>query len=494
MMLWYDLSFRQESYKTNNDTKKHIISVSFVLHLESQCSKTMAATGSSSIEPGFSPMMCLPKATLTASGLLQLDAHDGEVELMRRSGMELRHENGPNGETMAPPPPGEFYSSWVDRNLNLTVTLTTHRVVFMTTNHHEARFLHLLNVQHAQASGGANLMHWNASYKLVLNTYAFGGELVLVFRSTKTSPQKDRDDMLQLILKALERRAWEVASRLEEKKKTSTSNEVAKRKVGVDAIMAKNALRHKEAARLADEALSGDAEQLLREAAELISVIQKYVVTLKKTADGSDVDNRGGENGSSGSSGGEDAKRLAGMLQDMGMTSALTKEDMSRGARGKQEYHSIVARQVADFLLPKLKTTGGILTMTDVFCLFNRARGTNLISPEDLVEAMELTKPLGLGISNRKFPSGIMVVQLDSFDDQVMAEKLLQLCNQQQQSSSSSSSTSSLTSLEASRLLHTSALLAHEHLLAAERAGYLCRDTTLETTRFFPNRFNDFTW
>jgi hypothetical protein len=50
----------------------------------------------------------------------------------------------------------------------------------------------------------------------------------------------------------------------------------------------------------------------------------------------------------------------------------------------------------------------------------------------------------------------------------------------------------SLTSLDASRLLKMSAMLAQEALLAAERQGYLCRDTTLETTRFYSNRFPEF--
>ena len=262
-------------------------------------------------QPSWSPMMCLPKATLTASGLLALDTNDGEVELMRRSGMEFRHEGT---EPMAPMSSRSRGESWVDRNVDLIITLTTHRIVFMTTDHKEARFLHLSNVHQAQSTGGANLLHWNASHKLLLNTYAFG-EVFIVFRSNRTSPQKDRDDMLQLLDKALERRAWEVASRLEQKKKTMTSTEVAKRKVGVDAILTKNALRHKEAARLAEQTLSGDAEQLLSEAAELIGVIQKYVATLSK-------DNSNNENT-------DDTQRLAGMLQDMGMASALTKEDVT---------------------------------------------------------------------------------------------------------------------------------------------------------------------
>lgn len=39
------------------------------------------------------------------------------------------------------------------------------------------------------------------------------------------------------------------------------------------------------------------------------------------------------------------------------------------------------------------------------------------------------------------------------------------------------------------QLKDLSAILAMEHLLAAERAGLLCRDDTVEGLRFFVNRF-----
>ena len=100
----------------------------------------------------------------------------------------------------------------------------------------------------------------------------------------------------------------------------------------------------------------------------------------------------------------EDQQKLASLLQDMGMTSALTSSSTSgAGGGGKfrtkrrnnnnnnnnknAEYYTLLAQQLADFLLPKLPSMGGIITLTDVFCLFNRARGSNLISPEDLLMA-----------------------------------------------------------------------------------------------------------
>jgi ESCRT-II complex subunit VPS36 len=253
---------------------------------------------------------------------------------------------------------------------------------------------------------------------------------------------------------------WETATRLQEKQ--SAKNQATKRKVGVDHILSRNELKHKEAARLADEALSGDAEHLLKEAAELLQIIQKYMALLQK------------QQQSENNTQDKDAQHhLASLLQDMGMTSALTKQDVTQ-----TEYYEFLARQVADFLLPKLPQMGGILTLTDVFCLFNRARGTNLISPEDLTQACQLLAVLHLGISQRTFPSGIVVLQLDSMmGDASTQNQLAKLCP--------------TTALEASHILKLSPLLAQEQLEEAERMGLLCRDVTLETTRFYPNRFQD---
>ena len=52
-----------------------------------------------------------------------------------------------------------------------------------------------------------------------------------------------------------------------------------------------------------------------------------------------------------------------------------------------------------------LQKMGGMMTLTDVYCLYNRARGTELISPEDLLEACQLFPAVGAGLHVREFPS-----------------------------------------------------------------------------------------
>jgi ESCRT-II complex subunit VPS36 len=46
-------------------------------------------------------------------------------------------------------------------------------------------------------------------------------------------------------------------------------------------------------------------------------------------------------------------------------------------------YHEELAKQLADSLQKHL-AKNGMIALTDAYCLYNRARGTDLISPEDM--------------------------------------------------------------------------------------------------------------
>lgn len=73
----------------------------------------------------------------------------------------------------------------------------------------------------------------------------------------------------------------------------------------------------------------------------------------------------------------------------MGIASPVTKA--SAGAR----YHQELSRQLADFLTGPLAAAGGVMLLPDVYCLFNRARGTELVSPDDLMQACEAFQQVG---------------------------------------------------------------------------------------------------
>ncbi|KAL7551509.1 hypothetical protein ACHAWF_018180 [Thalassiosira exigua] len=275
------------------------------------------------------------------------------------------------------------------------------------------------------------------------------------------------------------------------------SKAIAARKVGVDAILTQNELRHKENANLADAAFGkdqyyksadskkGDIDAFLREATELIKVIQKYSAAIERERAATS------SNGRNNTSSGKDTAKLVGMMENMGMTSALSQEQSG------SVYHKQLARQLVDFLRhgDKLTKAGGMMTLTDVYCLFNRARGTNMISPEDLLKALDLMTDLELGVSKRSFSSGVVVIQDDEFDDEVMAKKLAEVASSSMKQFGNGDTTiaeslvGGVTVTDVCRKLKISALLANEQLLSAEQMGWLCRDSTIEGVRFFPNLF-----
>ncbi|XP_045544806.1 vacuolar protein-sorting-associated protein 36 isoform X1 [Salmo salar] len=123
---------------------------------------------------------------------------------------------------------------------------------------------------------------------------------------------------------------------------------------------------------------------------------------------------------------------------------------------------------------------GGMMALTEVYCLVNRARGMELLSPEDLVNACKLFESLKLPLRLRVFDSGVMVVQLQSHSEEEMISSALDNVTDK----------GSLTAEEFAKLLGLSVLLSKERLLLAEKMGHLCRDDSVEGLRFYPNLFN----
>lgn len=62
-----------------------------------------------------------------------------------------------------------------------------------------------------------------------------------------------------------------------------------------------------------------------------------------------------------------------------------------------------------------------MMTVTDAFCRVNRARGLELLSPDDLVRAIKVSKDLGLPLQLKSFPSGLSVLHLASADSESAA-------------------------------------------------------------------------
>lgn len=168
----------------------------------------------------------------------------------------------------------------------------------------------------------------------------------------------------------------------------------------------------------------------------------------------------------------DETVRFKSYLMSLGIDDPVTRDN----AQNNTEYFQRLGNQICEMLLDPIMESGGMMSMADVYCRINRARGLELLSPEDLLNACQaLNGPIKL----RKFPSGAMVLQLESHDDEVVAEETAQEVEKSK----------SLTVEELARILEISLLLAQERLLTAERSGKVCRDESIEGLRFYPNRF-----
>jgi ESCRT-II complex subunit VPS36 len=434
------------------------------------------------------PMLShFPKAPLTPSGLIELDRENGEVELMVVTDVALRDATHSR-----------------ESHVISIATLTNHRLVFRTDRHNdEAFFLHLGRVVKTEASA-VTLLSLSSSPHVILDSDTLGS-YALIFRY-----KRDRDMWMGAIDKAIKRRGWEDNGK--QGVKGASIIKSTGRSVGVDAIMTSNRLQHEHAQRLASDAfqvgtsrtskgpLSKHEKQLLvdklfTEATELVSIIHKYTATIEhhnQKIQSSQESTNGSEPEHVYE---EPLNQLVEMLHEMGMTTALSK---TSNAVDDSLYYSTLARQLADFLRYKdrLQRAGGMLSLTDIYCFFNRARGVHTISPQDLLLACRKCQSLQLGMSLRVFPSGVMVLQDDTLmNDKVVIQTIYNLCWTKQLftidgNERSPSLARSLSSMDVCRIFHVSPLLAQELLLIVEKAGFICRDyTTEQGTVFYPNCF-----
>lgn len=168
----------------------------------------------------------------------------------------------------------------------------------------------------------------------------------------------------------------------------------------------------------------------------------------------------------------DETVRFKSYLMSLGIDDPVTRD----GYQSNSDYYTSLSRQICEILLDPITEVGGMMSLADVYCRVNRARGLELLSPEDLLNACKL---LSGPIKLRQFPSGAMVLQLESHDDAAIALATTEVVEEKK----------SMTVEELARILGISIILAQERLLTAERAGNLCRDESIEGLRFFPNLF-----
>ncbi|XP_068627837.1 vacuolar protein-sorting-associated protein 36 [Battus philenor] len=215
--------------------------------------------------------------------------------------------------------------------------------------------------------------------------------------------------------------------------------------------------------RATDESISvafQDLKKLMAKAKEMVS-ISKTISTKIREKQG-DISE-------------DDTVRFKSYLMSLGIDDPVTRDAF----RSDSDYYVGLAQQISDMMIAILLDCGGIMSLADVWCRVNRARGLELISPEDLLNACKLLQTIGAPMLLRKFPSGACVLQLNSQRDEEVAKNTSQLLEDN----------GSLTPVKLSQLANVSVLLAREQLFTTERLGLACRDESIEGLSFYPNMF-----
>ena len=147
-------------------------------------------------------------------------------------------------------------------------------------------------------------------------------------------------------------------------------------------------------------------------------------------------------------------------------------------------YYVDLGRQIASLVKPVLDSSTGQMPLTDLYCTVNRARGLELISTEDLLNACYTLERHNSGLHLVQFESGLLVVQSDSYDGEQMNQEVSDMVAQTNECLKDGLSAQAL-----AIAVGVSRALALQRLLAAEARGLICRDESLQGLLFWSNRF-----
>lgn len=259
------------------------------------------------------------------------------------------------------------------------------------------------------------------------------------------------NEFLRLIQQELQKKCW-----LLQPVKTSSTTTAANR-LGIAGI--ENHL--KQQLNVQQQSISGafqDLNQLMQQAKEMVSISKTIASKIQEKQ--SDLTS-------------DETVRFRSYLLSLGIDNPVTKE--SAGG----QYHVSLAKELSSVLEKALKDTNGIMTLSDAFCRINRARGYELISPEDLLNAAVHMEQLRLPVRLRVLSSGIKSFELTNRNETQDLDEIGSLVQ----------AMTSMSSDQLANHLGIPVIVARERLVAAETKGLLCRDDSIEGLRFYPNLF-----
>jgi ESCRT-II complex subunit VPS36 len=196
--------------------------------------------------------------------------------------------------------------------------------------------------------------------------------------------------------------------------------------------------------------------------------------------------------------GGYTASENALVAQSASQLGLITTKDIVGGGDDSL-YLSELARNLAEFLTDDargvLRKAGGIISLIDLWAIFNRARGgVELVSPNDFAKAAKLWEELKLPVRLRTFKSGVMVVQSrDRTDDTTIKALITWLRDlravppEREVPWDWLAFGRGVTAHDVAERFGWSIGVAEEELDMAEERGALCREEGIEGLKYWEN-------
>jgi len=206
-----------------------------------------------------------------------------------------------------------------------------------------------------------------------------------------------------------------------------------------------------------------DLNNLMKKASEMVAIAES--ISQKISRDSS-------------MEGSREQTQLKEIMQELGISNPVTR----RSTGGV--YYQELAKQVSKFIIKLFEKHGHVMTLPDIYCLYNRARGVELVSPEDLYKACNMFEKLQIPLKLRKFQSGLIIIEDGSKNDGEICDSISSYIK-----NNSNNNTRGINSVELSRGLKIPIILVNEYLKIAEYSGSICRDETIEGVYFYENLF-----
>lgn len=228
-----------------------------------------------------------------------------------------------------------------------------------------------------------------------------------------------------------------------------------------------------------------DLEALMASAKEVVALAERLA---RQTA---------AANGAGSGSSVEAKAILAESANQLGLVT--TKDMFGTGSGSESLYISELSRNLAEFLTDDargvLRKQGGIMTLVDLWAVFNRARGgVELVSPTDLAKAARMWEELRLPLRLRQFRSGVLVVQGSDRTDETTVRSLTTWLRGLRQIPPDRDVAwdwrifgRGVTAKDAAQRFGWSIGVAEAELEMAEERGVLCREEGIEGVKFWEN-------